>query len=56
MDNASYVIITYSLPVHSPYRTSKGRRVPRVMVMANRMTGLHLVTLPYKMDMVTITR
>ena len=48
--------ITYSLPVHSPYGTSKGRRVPRVTVMANHMTGLHLVTLPYEMAVITITR
>ena len=29
MGSAAYVITTYSLPVHSPYGTSKGRRVPR---------------------------
>ena len=56
MGSAAYVIITYSLPVHSPYGTSKGRRVPRVMVMANRMIGLHLVTLPYEMAVIPITR
>jgi len=56
MGSAAYVITTYSLPVHSPYGTSKGRRVPRVTVMANRMTGLHLVTLPYEMAVITITR
>ena len=56
MGSAAYVIIMYSLPVHSPYGTSKGRRVPRVTVMANRMTGLHLVTLPYEMAVVAITR
>ena len=54
MGSAAYIIITYSLPVHGG--TSKGRRVPRVTVMANRMTGLHLVTLTYKMTMITITR
>ena len=57
MGNASYVTgATYSLPVNLPYGTSKGRRVPRVTVMANRMTGLHLVTLTYEMAVITITR
>jgi len=56
MGSVAYVIITYSLPIHSPYGISKGRRVSRVTVMANRMTGLHLVTLPYEMAVVTVTR
>ena len=55
MGSAAYVITTYSLPVHSPYGTSKGRRVPKVTVMANHMTGLNLVILPYNMTMITIT-
>ena len=56
MGSAAYIITTYSLPVHSPYGTSKGRRVPRYMVMSNHITGLHLVTLPYEMAVITITR
>ena len=55
MGSAAYVITTYSLPIYLPYGTSKGRRVPKVTVMANRMTGLHLVTLPYEMAVITIT-
>ena len=36
----------------SPYGTPKGKRDPRYTVMANRMTDLHLVILPYEMAMV----
>jgi len=40
----------------SPYGTLKGTRVPRYTVMANCITSLHLVTLPYEMAVITITR
>ena len=40
----------------SSYGTPKGTRVPRYTVMSNRITGLHLVTLPYEMAVITITR
>ena len=56
MGSVAYIITTYSLPVHSPYGTSKGRLVPRVTAMANLMTGLHLVTLTYEMAVIAITR
>ena len=40
----------------SPYGTPKGKRVPRYTVKANRMTDLHLVTFPYEITVVAITR
>ena len=43
-------------PYKSPYGTPKGTRVPRYTVMTNCITSLHLVTLPYEMVVVTITR
>ena len=43
-------------PYKSPYGTPKGTRVPRYTVMSNHITGLHLVTLPYEMAVITITR
>ena len=43
-------------PYKSPYGTPKGTRVPRYTVMTNCITSLHLVTLPYEMAVITITR
>ena len=34
----------------------KGTRVPRYTVMTNCITSLHLITLPYEMAVITITR
>ena len=43
-------------PYKLPYRTPKGTRVPRYTVMTNCIMSLHLVTLPYEMVVITITR
>ena len=57
LDSASYVTeATYSLPVQIALRDNQGKRVPRYTVITNRMTDLHLVTLPYEMAVLTITR
>ena len=57
MDSAIYVTeATYSLPVQIALRNTKGKRAPRYTVMTNRMTDLHLITLPYEMAVLTITQ
>ena len=43
-------------PYKSPYGKPKGTRVPMYTVMTNCITSLHLVTLPYEMAVITITR
>ena len=57
MGSAAYITRQrIHFPYKLPYGTPKGKRVPRYTVMTNYITSLHLVTLPYKMAVITITR